>query len=603
MLLPLFIGKIFSYVDAVTYMYPYAFLFGDCPQCLWNPYINLGLPRASTFIFGYYQPLYHIFYRIFSYLDAFHLIIFVNVVLTAVFSYLFVMNIPFKRKEAFFASLIYTFNSFNLYWLSSIHITFTFWILPALFLSIDKIINNNKKYIILISVSLGLGLLSGHYQWLFYAVIAGLFYLLARLGFIYRDGTRDTVARIWLFQKIWQFIFAIVASLVIGLPQLLNTFYFTEVSTRQGGLPIWGDISIVSAVESILSIIGLILPQVSLPHIHSMHAYIGIAGLLLVCLAFVNWRKSNINRLIFMLLGGFFFLASFAYSPLYLLIYYIPPMMFFREPGRILFVANFFLAILATYGLSDLLDNYSHNRVKLTRMINYLLSCLFFVFIIGTIFTLFRSALLNRLIVYFDARLYQNTSGLPLSYYHKIITSQLDVILNQINFKSLQLQIALLSSVVLYFVLKKREMKIKYLYVVIIGVTLLNLISANYIINGFFDSKLITTPPRSSIVISRQEKDLWQYRTTSYLMSYIAYNKITAINPTETEASYAVLKEGLMPNFNIYYKIPIIKGFEPMEIGKNQRLIESLFANEGKRMPVEEKLKILLIIKFPHYLS
>lgn len=82
--------------------------------------------------------------------------------------------------------------------------------------------------------------MSGHYQWLFYAVIAGLFYLLARLGFIYRDGTRDTVARIWLFQKIWQFIFAIVASLVIGLPQLLNTFYFTEVSTRQGGLPIWG---------------------------------------------------------------------------------------------------------------------------------------------------------------------------------------------------------------------------------------------------------------------------------------------------------------------------------------------------------------------------
>ena len=58
-------------------------------------------------------------------------------------------------------------------------------------------------------------------------------------------------------------------------------------------------------------------------------------------------------------------------------------MMFFREPGRILFVANFFLAILATYGLSDLLDNYSHNRVKLTRMINYLLSCLFLFLLLG----------------------------------------------------------------------------------------------------------------------------------------------------------------------------------------------------------------------------
>lgn len=600
MLFPLFIGKIFSYVDAITYMYPYAFLFDDCPRCLWNPYISFGIPKTSTFIFGYYQPLYHIFYNIFSYLNAFHFIVFGNVVLTAFFSYLFALNIPFSKKEAFFASLIYTFNSFNLYWMSSIHITFTFWILPALFLSIDKIINNNNKYIFLISFSLGLGWLSGHYQWLFFAIIAGTIYLLVRLGFIYRDSVKDKIARAKIFQKIWQFILAVLISLAIGFPQLLNTFIFTGISTRQGGLPIWGvDINIVSIVESVLSNIGLVLPNISLPHINSIHAYISVIGLLLVCLTFANWRKNDTRRFIFMVLGSFFFLASFPYSPFYLFIYYIPPMMFFREPGRILFAANFFLAVLATYGLSDILNNYSQNRIKIAKIVDYLLICLSSVLIIGTVGTFLRPILLNELVAFFNNHLYQNTSGLPLSYYHKVIAGQLDFILSQINFKSLQLQIALLSFAILYFVFKKREMNTRYLYAVIIGVTLLNLVSANYIINGFFDSKLITISPRSSILISKREKDLWKYRTTSYLMPYIAYSKITAIDPTATEASYAVLKEGLMPNFNIYYKIPIIRGFEPMEIGRNQRIIEWLFANEGKKMSVEEKIKDFIDNKIP----
>lgn len=599
-LFPLFTGKIFSYVDAVTYMYPYASLFSDCAQCLWNPYINLGIPKTASFIFGYYQPLYHIFYGLFSYLDGFHLIVFANVILAAIFSYLFVVGIPFKRREAFFASLIYTFNSFNLYWMSSIHITFTFWILPALFLCIDKIINNNKKYLILTSVSLGLGWLGGHYQWLFFTIIAGLFYLLARLGFIYRDGVRDAVARTWLFQKIWQFVLAILGSLIIGFPQLLNTFYFTGVSTRSGGLPIWGDNNIVSAGESLLSVIGLILPQVSLPHINSMHAYLGITGLLMAYLAFLNCRRGgDIRRLIFIFLGGFFFLASFTYSPFYFLIYYIPPMMFFREPSRILFIANFFLAIIAAYGLSDLLSNYQKNKAKLSKLSGYLLFFLFAIFLIGTLFTFLQPSVLNFLTGYFDIHLYRNTSGLPLSYYHKVIAGQLGSILDQINFRSIQLQIALLSCAALYFVFKMREIKIRFLYSMIIAITLLNLISANYIINGFFSAKLIRTPPRSAVAILNREQDLWKYRTISYLVSYIAYNKIIAINPTETEANYTVLKEGLMPNFNIYYKIPIIRGFEPMEISKNQRLIESLFENENKRMPVEEKIKDFIDNKIP----
>lgn len=131
----------------------------------WAPHLNAtyGYP---LFVFNYSLPYYFIslFHFIgFSFISSLKLFLFFNMLFTSIFIYTYIKN-KFKNElSAFTASIIYVFFPYHLV---SVHFkitigeVFVFTLLPLLFLSLDKLSKENKKYLLLSGVVLGLIALS-----------------------------------------------------------------------------------------------------------------------------------------------------------------------------------------------------------------------------------------------------------------------------------------------------------------------------------------------------------------------------------------------------------------------------------------------------------
>lgn len=186
---------------------------------------------------------------------------------------------------------------------------------------------------------------------------------------------------------------------------------------------------------------AFIYPSFYIPRIiRESYMYIGILPFALAIFALGNFKKNRMIR--FFSIGYFFILtALFPGSPVWKSFNLIPVLNLFRAPWHLLFVGNFFLAVLAGFGL----DGLSENKITLIPKFfkNYIRGLKITIALGLTVamatalfMKFYRVALQDTTYNYFVENLLQFTKRRPLEHYYSLINGYFDKFSRNVSFSN-----------------------------------------------------------------------------------------------------------------------------------------------------------------------
>lgn len=298
----------------------------------WNPYNFTGTPLLANIQSAVFYPL-NILFFLFSFPIAWSLYVYLSVILSFLFMFLYLRNLKLEKYPVVFGSLVFALCGFNIAWLENGVLTHTLLWLPLILLSIDK-----KKYFLFL-FSLLFSFYAGHWQTFFYVFVFTHAYIL--------------VKDIKSFPK---YMLLDTCFMFLALPQLLPSLQFISLSARAIDqqwqtnpgwfIPFQNLIQFISpdffGNPSTLNYTGIFSYQ-------EFIGYIGIPGLIFALCALFTKRK-----IIWFFAGATVVGLLFALpTPIAKLPFLLNiPLISSSMPTRLLSVIDFSLAVLAAYGIS-----------------------------------------------------------------------------------------------------------------------------------------------------------------------------------------------------------------------------------------------------------
>ena len=329
---------------------------------LWTQRLYGGYPLvAETTIAAFYPPNL-VFFTVLPAELAFHVNFAFAFFLAGLFTYLFCRLIKLSRGASLLSAIAFTFSG---YWVT--HITHNIvvdtiaWFPVEIYL-LERFVRESKRpSILLLSLVLGVVVavqfLAGHAQFFVYSLFfAGLYFLFRLLSGVLKRNQRE-------FGLVSIALSAIVA---VGLSaiQILPSLEYFRLSERAEGLT---SEVINEHPFHIEELVTFVFPNYNGTPVNFTHnppfpekgiyweitAYVGLLTLLLVGASMFRIR-SGIQVFLYVLLSFSLIMAMGGIGPLrYLLT--IPPFGYFRIPARFLYFTTFSLAILAGFGLDNLI--------------------------------------------------------------------------------------------------------------------------------------------------------------------------------------------------------------------------------------------------------
>ena len=174
----LFGGKVFFEGDTNFWYYPAHLLLSKAinqgTNFYWDNTILNGFPLYTSIVGGFYYPLNFIFHKFFNFITAYNWISFLNFLLAAFCAYFFVRSLKLSKYASLIAALTFTFSQWCILYIALDSITNFYFVLPLLFLSVLKVSQGNYWYILVGGLTLGLGWLGGHPQFVLYIFFSAL---------------------------------------------------------------------------------------------------------------------------------------------------------------------------------------------------------------------------------------------------------------------------------------------------------------------------------------------------------------------------------------------------------------------------------------------
>jgi hypothetical protein len=220
--------------DIVEGLYPYLSFFsqelkmGHIP--LWNPNIFLGLPSAMIGLTNFVMnPLYLVLFWAFSPATAHSLTLLIDLTLVATFSYLFFRQRGLSDLSALFGSLVLTFNGVTMVWLEFMSADFSYaGTAASLYLFEKSLAEPRMRFLLLNGITLGILLLGGSVQWVFFLVpLLGL-YALFRTIELWNERQCITGRT----SPLRHYLVALSIGTLIALPTLLHFLEYMGLSHR-----------------------------------------------------------------------------------------------------------------------------------------------------------------------------------------------------------------------------------------------------------------------------------------------------------------------------------------------------------------------------------
>ena len=175
--------------DVFRQIFPFKVLaneiFGQLNFPLWNPYNGSGMPLYATMHVGFLNP-FNIFFFIFSHGIAWTLYIIVQVLLIALFTYLYLRKIGITLLGSIFSTLCFVFSGFVITRTIYGDYDYALSMLPLILYIFETYLQNNSRKIYLLPFAIFFMLASTQPQIVIYILCFTFLY------FVYRSKTKKT---------------------------------------------------------------------------------------------------------------------------------------------------------------------------------------------------------------------------------------------------------------------------------------------------------------------------------------------------------------------------------------------------------------------------
>jgi hypothetical protein len=354
-------GKAFFVEDITWLHYPLrtftAKMIAQGQIPLWDPYTCAGYPHLAGGQVGVFYPLNFLSLVLPAHIAMTWFIV-MHCALAGVFMYILARELVGDGVAAFISALTFMLSGpvqaqiVNLNFMSG-----GIW-LPLIFFLFERSLSRkNYSYAMLAGVIFSLQLLVANPQIVFYSAAT-----LAAYGAYYarRTARNNANERWWACSgPVLSLLVLIAVGLGLSAVQIIPTNELRGLSVRQRGLPY--DV-LVSFSLPPWHLVTMLWPDFwgkplntyrGLYNFWELYAYNGILPLMLIPFA---WRRrANAHEsFLFIMAAVSLILALGGYTPLYLLLQYVPVFNLFRAPARWMFVTAFSLSILAGFGFSAL---------------------------------------------------------------------------------------------------------------------------------------------------------------------------------------------------------------------------------------------------------
>ncbi len=609
----LFFGRVFADGDALLILYPalhflrQALLGGQ--SWLWAPGLLAGFPLAGGMVNMLFSPPTILLLRFLDTFTVYHWLTTTNFVLTAWFTYLFVRRLGLSRAPAVLAGLTVSWSAIYVSFGSSLLVTNAYWTLPLLFWVALRLAEQplaRRTWWLLGAVGaavVAFNFYGAHPQWLaqnLIAVFAWALFLDIRSR---RVGTAST-GRWWLRSVTLWFCAMIVVGAVVAAPQLLLSALVSSLSSRQGGV---GVSEAFSGGLTIVDLGGYLLPGLNVPRLTAQAGMLTVGALpfLLFLLSFAVPRQATVR--FFRWLFGLALIASFQYSPLFLLLHKLPVLALFRVPSRWMYVGTFALAVLAAFGFEYLLSEAGRRELSsLSRRITVgvvVFAGITGVWNLGSI--IFRERILEAAFRYFDTYLYPRTTQLSLEHYHNVISREFGVLWQSTTVAGREFTlgfIALVTAAILIYWYAHRSLSASRFATAAIALTALNL---TVLAVGRFPvvaSSALMSPPEVVQFLKAREQSAEPYRIFSVLPGFTVFSKLDTPYGYEPADNVRLHQELLAANLQLFYGLESLDGYENLMDRRSSRVIGFLGSDRAtvgtglakEKLPLEEKLDLIM---------
>jgi len=372
--------------DTIRQQYPWkvltAKIWSQKELPLWNPYAFSGYPQAANFQTGAFYPL-NILFIIIDPKTAWTLLIILQPILSAFFMYLFLRSQKMDRVASVFGSLIFIGMSFEILWHEQMIIGHTTLWLPLILLTIQKVFEGRKKWLVLGILSITMSVLAGYAQTALYVLILAGFFSLLKLFAIKDSKNRST----FLLKIIIMFLLGISLSAI----QIIPTMEIYKYSAREGMASKELFTKFLATPRQILTLFSPdFFGNVATNNFWGdqytdFNLFFGIVALIIIL---TGLYRVIINKISlkeekwFLILGIIALIFSFstpiAYIPYILNI----PILSTGVPARFLFIFQFCMVIISAFCLNIILK-------KNDKKISLLPSIMIFLFLLLLIFICF----------------------------------------------------------------------------------------------------------------------------------------------------------------------------------------------------------------------
>jgi len=382
-----FTNLILARGDTLYYIYPYwehrarTFLSGQIP--LWNPYIFMGSPFLANPQSGVLYPPNWLL-TLFSTTNAVKIAIVTHLWIAAFGAYrLALSSLGISKSSAVVAALLFALGGHMTAKVEQVNQLQALAWLPWILLATDRLIQDIKtqnKLIqngLILSMILGLQLLSGHTQSSFISILSAMVWSCTSVTCkIIQSSSNKTY--LWSTiaktnaRTILSVFVCLISALLLASAQIIPTFELSQLSLRSDGLSMREALSF-SVHPTMLG--HVLLPAFVRPVFTELIGYLGIPALMLAVLGCYQLSHKDKRRLILPSLALALIgitLAMGSYNPIYLfLTKFAPGFNLFRVPARWLVLWALGAALLAGLGYESL-----KSRVSKSYMPTTILTCL-----------------------------------------------------------------------------------------------------------------------------------------------------------------------------------------------------------------------------------
>lgn len=345
--------KNFLITDPIRQTYPWRYLAVSLEKSeqlpLWNPYSFAGYPLMANMQSAVFYPL-NIFLFLLPFSLGWSFLIFLELFLAGVFTYLYLKNLKISSLGSFLGAFAFSFSGFFVAWFewgNLLHIAV--W-LPLMLFSIDKLFASTKKsrWLAILVLCLVFSFLAGHAQLFFYVALTAFFYFLGHLV-----TSKEKIRYVGLGAL------SVVLFLLLAAIQLIPTVQFILLSARNIDQANW---HIAGWFIPYQNLIQFLVPDFfgnpatlnywGVWNYGEFIGYVGIVPLILAVSAILFVRAKKI----------YFFAILFIFSLLFALptflgklpFVYSIPFLDSSQPTRLLLLVDFSLAVLAGFGFDFL---------------------------------------------------------------------------------------------------------------------------------------------------------------------------------------------------------------------------------------------------------